>query len=363
MTSQPAANSDTGNLADGQELILKAPGAAADLFRLLRLYDGEGDLDRLFARIDFSRTSPAELCHLILGRPLRPAEVASLHDAYDPAQFALKLLTSREFQSDVIRLLLLAFPEKRRLFFVHIPKCAGTDLETHLTPRYLSIAHSMTSSAWNSTARLFGFLSGFATMVEFVSDVLIYGHLPFNAYARRIGVRPVDDVFTVLRDPIEIMISQANYHIGLLVKDPHHRRPDTRHVMEGLQVESLPDPIPPTLLRKLALRALTNPQMVRADRICSHLGNGKADLTLENLISYDVEVTDTARYQRWLKERWAIDSNTRHNRSLSILQRSDVEEHIDFLRAQTEQDRILFDTIRRTLDKSGLSSLRGSALA
>ena len=174
---------------------------------------------------------------MILGRMPRPAEIARTNEAYDPVQFAVKLLTSREFQSEVIRLLLLAFPEKRRLFFVHISKCAGTDLEAHLTPRYLSIAHSMTAPAWNSTERLFGFLSRFSTMIEFVSEVLIYGHLPFNAYTRRIGIRPMDEVFTVLRDPIDIMISQANYNMGLLVKDPLRRRPDTRHVMEGLQLE------------------------------------------------------------------------------------------------------------------------------
>jgi len=363
MTVQPAAKGETGRLGAWPELSLKAPDDAADLFRLFRLYVEGDDLIQVLRRIDLSERTAAEICHMILGRMPRPAEIASAHEAYDPVQFAVKLLTSREFQSEVIRLLLLAFPEKRRLFFVHIPKCAGTDLEAHLTPRYLSIAHSMTAPAWNSTERLFGFLSRFSTMIEFVSEVLIYGHLPFNAYTRRIGIRPMDEVFTVLRDPIDIMISQANYNMGLLVKDPLRRRPDTRHVMEGLQLESLPDPIPPPLLRELALRMLTNPQMVRPDRICSQLGNGKADLTLENLVGYDVEVTDTARYQRWLKQRWGIDSKTRHNRSLPILQRADVEEHLDFLVAQTEQDRILFEVVRRALDKSDTVSLRGSALA
>jgi len=48
---------------------------------------------------------------------------------------------------------------------------------------------------------------------------------------------------------------------------------------------------------------------------------------------------------------------------LPILQRADVEEHLDFLVAQTEQDRILFEVVRRALDKSDTVSLRGSALA
>src|SRR5262249_12398368 len=128
MALPSTANGETRKVANSHSLLLKAPTVAADVFRLLRLYDEDNDLDRLLARIDFSVKTPAELCHMILGRPPRPPEVASSREAYDPAQFAGRLLMSREFQSDLIRLLLLAFPEKRRLFFVHIPKCAGTDL-------------------------------------------------------------------------------------------------------------------------------------------------------------------------------------------------------------------------------------------
>ena len=46
---------------------------------------------------------------------------------------------SAAFQQEVLTLLLNAFPEKRRLLFVHIPKCAGSDLSHHLMTRYPSI--------------------------------------------------------------------------------------------------------------------------------------------------------------------------------------------------------------------------------
>jgi hypothetical protein len=193
--------------------------------------------------------------------------------------------------------------------------------------------------------------------------ILIYGHLPFHAYVRRIGTRPGDEVFTIMRDPIDIMISQANYNVGLLVKDPMARRPDTRHVVDRLELERLPMPVTQEMLREFAVRCLLDQHVVRANRICVHFGGGKADAAMQNLISQDVEVTDLTRYRRWLKERWNIDSNTRHNRSPAILRREDVTQHLDYLHSQTEQDQQVFDAVVRTLDRSDAASLRGSALA
>lgn len=352
-----------GNLGASKHLPLKIPDGASGVFRLLRLHSDEDSLDGLLARVDLTGKTPAEVYHMILGRPPRPNELAELRQAPDLHQLFRGLLTSREFQAELIRLFLLAFPEKRRIFFVHIPKCAGTDLESHLAPRYLSIPHGLTAPAWTPTARFLATLSGLSTMVDFVPELFVYGHLPFNAYVRRIGIRPHDHVFTVLRDPIDLMISQANYNIGLLAKDPLHRRPDTQHVMRALGIEDLPDPIPQPLLRELAIRGLAEPRVARPNRICFQLGNGKADLTLENLISQNVEITDLARYRRWLKERWAIDATTQYNRSLPILRRDDIPEHIDFLRSQTDQDQLVFDTVTRALDQSESASLWGATLA
>jgi hypothetical protein len=221
----------------------------------------------------------------------------------------------------------------------------------------------MTSPAWSVPQRLFGFLSGLASMVDFVPEIFIYGHLPFHAYVRRIGIRPSDHVFTVVRDPIDMMISQANYNAGLLAKDPTAQRPDTRQVMQRLGIEQFPNPAPAALLREFALRMLLNSEIARPNRICNQFGNGNAEASIENLISQDVEVTDLPRYRRWLKERWNIETKSQHNRSLAILSRADVTEHLDYLRSQTALDQQVFDLVSRALDRAETSSLRGSSLA
>jgi hypothetical protein len=361
--SQAIKKTQPGRLAAWDQVPLSAPSSLADVFRLFCLYNETDGLDALLARVVFTGKTPAELTASVLARAPHASELAGLREVYDPAQYFRTLVTSREFQTEMIRLFLLAFPEKRRLFFVHIPKCAGTDLESHLSPRYLSLGQGISSPAWTTTNRLFGLLSGLSTMVNFVPDIFIHGHLPFHNYVRTIGIRPHDEVFTVLRDPIEVVISQVNYNIGLLRVDPQAKRPDTRQVMSQLGIEKQDAAFSPGQLRELALRGLRTPAIARANRIVGQFGGGKAASALGNIISYDVEITELSRYRAWLKQRWGIESKTRRNASVPIIGRDDVTSHLDYLLEQTAEDRQIYETVWKALEKMDSPSLRGSSLA
>lgn len=64
--------------------------------------------------------------------------------------------------------------------------------------------------------------------VASVQEIFVAGHTQFNQYAARIGTRLNDRIFTVIRDPIEIIMSMANYVISQFLADPKLERFDTR---------------------------------------------------------------------------------------------------------------------------------------
>jgi hypothetical protein len=360
--SVPLPQNADSALESWKYIPLKPPGNSRELFLLLRSLDPAEGVSGLLDRIDFSATGLAEIYFSVLDRMPTAAEHAAPPEGADLRGIFHGCLASTEFQGDIISLFLRAFPEKRRIVFVHVPKCAGTDLRAKLIPRYATLAHSMTSRGWTTAEKLLAALSGLSRTLDSVDEICVYGHLSLEQYIRRTRVRPSDHIFTIVRDPIDLMISQANYNVGLLASDPEGRRHDTRTIMSQLGLDKLPSPLPRPVLHELALRILRNEQLVRANTICRHLGNGTAAKALENLVSGNVEVTDVARYKQWLRERWNIESESRHNRSMTILTRDDVAEHADYLNERAVEDKILFTRISQALERNGKSSLRGAEL-
>ena len=139
-------------------------------------------------------------------------------------------LLSGEFQTDLIRLFLRAFPEKRRLIFVHVPKCAGTDLSANMMKRWPYLHQQMTQSHWLGREDLFKAISRLVLNLRFFDQLFITGHSSLRYYTSHELIRPFDRVFTILRDPIQIAVSQINYVITRILADARARTfsPDTR---------------------------------------------------------------------------------------------------------------------------------------
>ena len=54
-------------------------------------------------------------------------------------------------QPRIVEMILNAHPEKRRLIFVHIPKCAGTDLTANLGTRYPTVHQTLADFELDAT--------------------------------------------------------------------------------------------------------------------------------------------------------------------------------------------------------------------
>jgi hypothetical protein len=348
-----------------RQMRVPAPKTSRELFRLFLLYDKETGLTGLVKRIGFENVSPSQIYFSVLQRP--PDSRRSIQRAdgrYDPSQNFCEMLRSDEFQSRVIPLFLDSFPEKRRLFYIHIPKSAGTHFFTVLAPLYPCLNQSIQVASWTSKQELMEILAGFASIIDFYDFVMVHGHLTLNYLLQEIGVRFGDEILTVVRDPVMSAISMANYVASRLMADPSARYPDTRQWLNQLGMDSLPERCSNGYVKALALAALHDDRIVQINPICHYLGDGTSESAINNIVTNNVEITDTCRYDRWLERRWGIPAGSRINRSLPILNPDDVVPRLsERLRYLCSEDIKVFEAVTTLLIARDGLSINGYDLA
>ena len=140
--SAPAENTRLPPRGAGWVATLTMQNSPTDLrstFELFRFYRPEIGLQQLLRNSDVSQMSPRQIYQAVHDRAPETLEEALAPPDYDPIAHFVSAVSSKEFQTEIAGRLLRAFPEKRRLFFVHIPKTAGVELANHLQSRYASI--------------------------------------------------------------------------------------------------------------------------------------------------------------------------------------------------------------------------------
>ena len=173
---------------------------------------------------------------------------------------------------------------------------------------------------------LFKALSGLAQNLHFFDTFFVYGHMAIGDYLRKVGDRPSDQFFTVMRDPVDQAVSMANFTVTKLLEDRDERANlDTHTWLRLLELDEMPRNPSKDFLRSLALKALKHPQITKANRICTLLGEGEERIgnyesAIRNIILNDVEVTTIEHYNSWLSTAWNVNSRTRHNEVAPIPQ-------------------------------------------
>ena len=128
-------------------MLLPAPTTPRETFRAYRFYSGGEGPPRIASRLDFTGVTPHQVYYATLGR--FPTAEEALQHASNPAATFVHLLVER---------LLAAFPEKRRVLFVHIPKCAGSDLTQNLLDRYAGLNWRLSQRAWYARNKMHGYI-------------------------------------------------------------------------------------------------------------------------------------------------------------------------------------------------------------
>jgi hypothetical protein len=280
-----------------------------------------------------------------------------------PALFE-RALRSREFQSSFVQRFVRSFPEKHCLCFVHIPKCAGTDLSFHLKVRFPALLTAKVNPLETTQLAFFRAVKDLV-LESYLSDcIYIHGHTTLKTYAAWGVARPQDHIFTILRDPIAAMISQVNYVVTrMMAEDGPSPAADAMEWRNHFGVNDRSILRSPADLRRVWRQILRDPGVVPPNNACQYLGEGDRDSAIAAMVKYNVEVTDVPRYRGWLASRWQVRNFTHHNRSRTFMLLDDLDaDDIGYIRASTIQDQALYDYVASRLDHCGQTSLRGREL-
>ncbi|MDP3858101.1 MAG: hypothetical protein Q8Q73_10135 [Stagnimonas sp.] len=344
-----------------------APSSPRELLQALVRYDRASGLEHFLDRFDFTGVRPHQIYYSVLGRLPESARVATMPSDYDPRRHLRETLLSPEFQSGLLARVLAAFPEKHRLFFVHVPKCAGSDLGSHLMQRYdgaylgqldQNPLHLLPELLpW----RLQILMAGLARH----DTLALVGHFSLAWLLDEHLLRYGDTAFSVLRDPVDIAISKANYVLTSICRSDDAPAPDVRGWIEqfGLRAYAGGGVQDPAELQAATLRLLRDPRLAVGNTLCRFLGRGDADSALDLCAAADLELTTVSRYPAWLHQRWGVADSRRLNESRKFLDRTSLSSaDLDYLNQINDQDLRLYQRVERRLQEQGGLSVTGAAL-
>ena len=262
-----------------------------------------------------------------------------------------------EFQSRLREIVLNAFPEKRRVIFVHVPKCAGTDMQTTLERYYPTLNQHLCQPELTSRARMFQHLHEFAVGIPLADSIAVCGHQSLRWYLDRSLIRFEDDVFTFIRHPRDLLYSYVSFILTRAVENAGRERRDVAHWLSEIGLESL-EPNP-----SAAYLAELGRQLLRTRKpniICSYLGTGTAASAFTAMRQSDIEITDVARYSEWRRRKFGFEPAKRVNPSKplftpEIATKAD-RELIDEMIAE---DMIVYEALLERLRAQDELSIRG----
>ena len=267
-------------------------------------------------------------------------------------------------QPRIVEMILNAHPEKRRLIFVHVPKCAGTDLTANLGTRYPTVHQTLADPNWTPPERLQAAVDAVEQQLQQADDILVAGHNRLQWVLKNDLYRPGRDrLFTVVREPTEIILSALNYTIGKLISDPHGEQPDTRGWLRSMGVTGVAG----WAVRDIALLALRSGPIPR-NALCHFLGRNTAESALDMIRESGIEISETSRYSKWAQATWGLSFTTRHNVSKSFVTLdelpADTVKHLCAADAALypELMKALGDKLSITLARSGQRTWRAPCL-
>ena len=340
---------------------LPAPTTARAVFELLALYDPRQGLYTLLNQVDFTTAATLGIDYAALLHVEKSMSEMGAFTAQTVKDRLYDALNSNAFQQSIMAQVLKAYPEKQRCLFVHIPKCAGSDLTFNLVQRYPSIDRQIANPVARDKPALFDELARTLRMLRFSSEVFVRGHVNLAYYENNGLIRPSDQVFTIMRDPVGIAISHVNYILTRFRNDAKSRRAglDTRGWLRVLKMDFDPDALAQIDSPMLGRQILRDQRIVLHNPMCSWLGGGSAQVVLDRLDRHSVEVTNTQNYEAWLAGSWDIGRSDRRNESFKFISTDTLpREDIEYLRSINEQDFALFDAVNERLRASGTPSVK-----
>jgi hypothetical protein len=198
-----------------------------------------------------------------------------------------------------------------------------------------------------------------------VDTIFVYGHIQLAQWLTVGTARPHDQIISVIRDPVEIIISNINYVITRILADQTlgFYQPDTRSWLNQLGVERLPAMMSEADTRGIAKSILHNKSLVNRNTICRYLGNGDVRSFFHHVVVANVELTDTEHYSAWLSDRWNIHRQVKANVSTKYITAAMLDaEDRQYVDEISFEDQQVYELVSDQLRRKGTSSIFGSAI-
>jgi hypothetical protein len=343
-----------------------APRNAREFFELFAQYTSAGGLAGMMRELDYSKVEPRQIYFALHGRAPERRELAVPPPNFSAQDKYIRTFLSPEFQTNLIPHFLEAFPEKRRLLFIHIPKAAGSELTNRLSSKFPHLNSQAIEPGWLTEDQLCLYLRRAVLGLATSDRLFICGHNSLERYRRWHAIRYGDEVFTALRDPVRAIISQVNYILMRMFAAEATPKPDTlgwRRVFAVKNPEQQPSA---AAAIDLAKRILRREDVVPANVACRFLGGAvsTAEAALDRIVCYGVELTDLAHLDQWCHERWGIEREGRSNESKPYIRYEDLSPaDKDYIASVTAEDGKLYARVQQRLNQSQASSVKGLELA
>jgi hypothetical protein len=193
-----------------------APSTIRETFELFAFFRPELQIEGLIANLSLDDMTPRQVYYAAHGRPPDSIGTAVLKLGITAADVYAAALKSDEFRQNFVARFLDAFEEKKRLLFVHVPKCAGSDLSSHLICGFPSLNTQILDPSWATANQFFMAIRDIVLETKVSGSIYVHGHNSLAFYRSRKLIRFGDEVFTVIRDPISrvIEVDPENETVG-----------------------------------------------------------------------------------------------------------------------------------------------------
>jgi hypothetical protein len=344
--------------------ILPVPRTTRELIELFAVYERERGIASVVSAADFTVLDRPTVLRLVFGTLSARRLAKPAPDDYRPRAHLRSLLQGAEFRERARPLILEAFPEKRRTIFVHVPKCAGSDMTRLLSWRYPLLHQGYFAVGKADPEIFFERLRNFALGVRYSDTIAMAGHERLAYYHdKQHLVRPTDWLFTTVREPTSLVYSGVSYILTICRTAPATGREDGLAWLAQLGLSAIPEDASPAYLADLGRRVLHDPAITAANPICSFLGDGTAESALRRIVDTNIEITDTTRYNAWRNIAFPGAAATHSNVSQPFFTEAHAEPRDrEYVAHITAEDRILYPLIKARLEKTGTLSIRGAEL-
>jgi hypothetical protein len=349
------------------------PVRARELFDVFSSMGRTASLQGVHRGIELKDQDPKLVTYAFLGRWATAAELEALPKPYDVNRHATALLMSVEFRTFIMRRMFDAFPEKKRILLIRIPRSAGVHAIEMISdshpfmpidlndPRYAK-PQVFIPTLGELTERLGSartVCTASPTMAAFTSPPASrrLGDDPISWHYVPPACRPDDLMFAIVREPRALAISQVNGALTTL---------RAGHSAAGL-AEQLKErgPLPPMhdLPAWRALGRSLLSRLVATNPLCSALGSGTAESAFAACALSPVHLVALDGYNAWARIGLEAPLPAPLNVSEPILRDEDLAAaERDLIAARIAEDEIFYAKFKAKQEAGGLPAVRGWAL-